>query len=234
MRARLVIDTGYAKPPVTGGFLRIPPSVELRETDRFTLRLEWMKDAMRGLPIVIAELEPPYFADIAYRRMLERIARGVGAEVHGRQWCGISGGEVMTSISDFGIGSHTAKVLIVGDSHSVKRASGEPELPFVSANPDGCAAKFTRDLAKAGIPESELYWINAMDRTGTPHTAGDLLLEPWRRVVALGWRAYDWAVAEGFQNVVSVPHPSYWYREPRQATYRGVRAIAEVMLARGL
>lgn len=229
MSARLVIDTGYAKPPVTGGFLRIPPSVENRETDRFTLRMGWLKEALRGLNTTIAEMEPPYFADIAYSRMLERVARGAGAVVSGRPWCGISIGEDLTTLCDYGIGSASAKVLIVGDGSSTKQSPTDPEVPFVSANADGCAAKFTRDLHKAGIYEQDLYWVNAHDRTGEPHDATVLLTEPWRVVLTLGWRAYDWAVAEGLSNIASVPHPSYWYREQRRGVYRGVQVVAEAL-----
>lgn len=229
MNTRLVIDTGYAKPPVIGGFLRVPPSVENRETDRFALRMVWLKEALRGLPTTIAEMEAPYFADIAYSRMLERVARGVGVVVSGRPWCGISIGELAGGLCPFGIGSSTAKVLIVGEGSSAKQSPLDPEVPFVSANPDGCAAKFTRDLHKAGAYESDLYWVNANDRTGEPHTAGELLTEPWRVVLALGWRSYAWAVAEGFQNIVSVPHPSYWYREQRRGVYRGVQVVAEAL-----
>ena len=105
----------------------------------------------------------------------------------------------------------------------------EPELPFVSVNPHGCAYRFTHELDKLGVQEKDVFWVNAMDRNRRYHDAGSLLLEPWRGVVALGWDAHGWAVTQGFQNVVSVPHPSYWFREPRRGVYRGAQAVAAML-----
>lgn len=224
MSHKLTIDTSYGKAPSDGGFLRVLPSVYLRPEDCFKARLDVLKESYHG-DTVLAETDP-CILPVPFSRMLERVARGRGAKVVGSPWCGIHPGEHTRSICDFGIGSATAKVLIVGWNTSHKLTADEPELPFVSVNPHGCAYKLTAELERMGIREKDLYWINAMDRHGEPHEAGSLLLEPWRLVLALGWEPYHWAIAQGFQKVVSVPPATWYFSTPRKGVYRGVQLVA--------
>lgn len=230
MSPRLIIDASYGKAPSDGGFLRVLPSVYLRPEDCFKARLDILKESYHG-DTVLAEVDP-CILPVPFSRMLERVARGRGAKVVGNPWCGIRPGEHTRLKCDFGIGSSTAKVLVVGWNTSHKLIASEPEMPFVSANPAGCAYKLTAELEKAGVREKDLYWINCVDRNGAPHDAGSLLLEPWRLVVALGWEPYHWALAQGFQKVVNGPPVAWYFATPRKGVYRGVQAIVDALAGR--
>lgn len=102
--------------------------------------------------------------------------------------------------------------LLVGERPGVAR-SGELKhrLPFVTFTRSGCALWLTEQLEVAGVPESDLYWINAYDALGIP-TSSDFVsaLEP-NLIVALGDLAERWCRAAELTHV-AVPHPQYWKR----------------------
>ncbi len=218
---RLTIDTSYGQAPSDGGFVRVMPSVYMRQEDAFLDRLTAIKEAFHN-DTVIAETDTPLLSR-PFARMLERIVRGLDSQIFGTAWYGMREGETGRRLTDFSIGAWDAKVLIVGYAFSQRRPSADPELPFVSVNPAGSAYRFTKDLELAGVQEKDLLWVNATDRTGAPHDGSALAREPWRLVIGLGWRASEWAESQGLQNVVSVPPPAWWYREQRVGVYRAVQ-----------
>jgi thymidylate kinase len=118
-----------------------------------------------------------------------------------------------------GVGSwrpgHTT--LLVGDRPNYPERYGD--LPFVADT--GCSPWLAERLEESGVPEDELYWVNATDAEGNP-TNPDFLedLRPYR-VVALGNRARAWLCRRAGVSEArfhTVEHPQFWkrfhHREP--------------------
>lgn len=105
-------------------------------------------------------------------------------------------------------------ILVVGDRPGPchPERGGDCGAPFVTFQRGGCSVWLSEQLEAAGIPESNLYFINAYSRDGA--TASPFFLSHLRPplVVALGERAADWARTVAQVNAVEVPHPQYWRR----------------------
>lgn len=103
-------------------------------------------------------------------------------------------------------------VLLVGERPHVARSGQlKHRLPFVSFDGAGCAPWLAEQLELAGVPETDLYWVNAYDALGVPTDPAFVRdLQP-RKVVALGKQAAEWCRDAGL-SFVEVPHPQFWKR----------------------
>lgn len=82
--------------------------------------------------------------------------------------------------------------------------------PFVSFDA-GCSGWLADQLEKTGVPERDLYWVNAFDHHDRETTSAFLHhLQP-HRIVALGRVAGRWCEATGRPHA-AVPHPQHWKR----------------------
>lgn len=110
-------------------------------------------------------------------------------------------------ISDGMIGNvDTGDILILGD-----RPNGDYDLPFAGLK--GCSAWLSNQLAKTGIPESRLRFLNVRTQTGAFKSAelGEEA-DDVSHVIALGSVARAWADDAGIELTACVPHPQYWKR----------------------
>lgn len=126
-------------------------------------------------------------------------------------------------------------VLLVGERPG--GWGGRWHLPFVSPNAGGCSAWLADRLEEAGIPESALYWVNAVDG---PEAHGDELrgefiaqLRP-RAIFALGERAANWLSARvnlksGMPPVIVVDHPQHHKRFHHSKPYPLLKEIQRVL-----
>lgn len=92
--------------------------------------------------------------------------------------------------------------------------------PFISGLRSGCSAWLAGQLESAGVPEQQLYWVNAADQHGTP-TDGTFVaaLRP-QLVVALGQHAATWCEAVCLAGFEQVHHPQHWQRFHAGHKYR--------------
>jgi thymidylate kinase len=93
--------------------------------------------------------------------------------------------------------------LLVGERLTSGMRAGYP--PFVSLT-IGMASRFTTLLEEGGIPESRLYWVNALGRGGKPIDPGFILTLKPRIIIALGSIATGWCRASS-HTFESVFHP---------------------------
>lgn len=119
-----------------------------------------------------------------------------------------------------------ARVLLVGE-----RSNGRDELPFI--NTQGCSPWLAAQLARAGIAERDLAWVNAETRKGDDqlylclHTVRSLV-NRGTRVVALG----NVAARALRRHVVpheQVPHPQHWKRFHHREEYPLLPLLKEVL-----
>lgn len=108
-----------------------------------------------------------------------------------------------------GIGNFKpGNILIVGDTAN-NPIIDNIDLPFVHW--DGCSPWLAMQLDYAGIPETELYWVNGFRLDGGIQSK-DFLddLKP-RLIVALGEEAARWCEIADLKHI-RVEHPQYWKR----------------------
>jgi hypothetical protein len=108
-----------------------------------------------------------------------------------------------------GIGNFKpGNILIVGDTAN-NPIIDNIDLPFVHW--DGCSPWLAMQLDYAGIPETELYWVNGFRLDGGIQSK-DFLddLKP-RLIVALGEEAARWCEIADLKHT-RVEHPQYWKR----------------------
>jgi len=94
---------------------------------------------------------------------------------------------------------HPDSTLLVGDRVS---RYGFNDLPFVSFTRGGCSQWLAQKLEGWGVPESKLYWVNALglDPEFLGHEGAP------KRVVALGANAARWCERAGI-GFTRVAHP---------------------------
>ena len=98
-------------------------------------------------------------------------------------------------------------ILIVGDKPSNPLLGFD--LPFVHL--DGCSPWLADQLAKTGVPESSLYWVNGFGVDGAMTDPSFIdKLEP-SKIIALGSQAHRWCEIAGV-NHFRTEHPQYWKR----------------------
>jgi adenylate kinase family enzyme len=108
-----------------------------------------------------------------------------------------------------GIGNFKpGNILIVGDTAS-NPLIDNIDLPFVHW--EGCSPWLAMQLDYAGVPESELYWVNGFRLDGGIQSK-DFVdeLQP-RLIVALGEEAARWCEIADLKHT-RVEHPQYWKR----------------------
>jgi len=122
------------------------------------------------------------------------------------------------------IGNRDApRVVLLGD-----RSNGEQDLPFVSQR--GCSPWLTEQLEQAGVPETDLAWLNVRTPDGTFKDENALAVGQVldAELVALGSVARAWCEHHGLVHR-SVPHPQYWKRFNHQRTYPLLDILMEVL-----
>lgn len=110
--------------------------------------------------------------------------------------------------------------LLVGDRTNLGASALCRGLPFVAAG--GCSPWLAQHLERWDIPESRLYWVNALDVEDTP-TDPEFIwdLRP-RRIVALGTAARSWLrrrAGLSERRFDTVEHPQYWKRFQHRKPY---------------
>jgi hypothetical protein len=108
-----------------------------------------------------------------------------------------------------GIGNFKpGNILIVGDTAS-NPLIDNIDLPFVHW--EGCSPWLAMQLDYAGVPETELYWVNGFRLDGGIQSK-DFVdeLQP-RLIVALGEEAARWCEIADLKHT-RVEHPQYWKR----------------------
>lgn len=111
-------------------------------------------------------------------------------------------------------GCWSAQAILVGDSFA-ERKDQDPwyQWPFGSFSGEGCSQWLTNQLIGAGIPESEMLWINADQDLSFIHD-----LVPSRSVIALGAVAAS-ALSKQGVDWWAVDHPQYHKRFKADKTY---------------
>lgn len=107
-------------------------------------------------------------------------------------------------------------IMLVGEQTSHPEVN-KYHLPFCSLK--ACSGWLNGLLEDAGIPEDQLFWVNALDNDGSEVDLASLhgLLMP-RLVVALGNVARDQLTKRRIQHE-HVPHPQYWKRFRNKQVY---------------
>lgn len=111
--------------------------------------------------------------------------------------------------------------LLVGDryNHGGPGVKIPKQLPFAPFTNRGCSAWFAEKLEALGIPERDLYWVNATGPDGRATNPAFVERLAPRRVIALGGNAERWCRdSAGLQDFRTVNHPShqkrFYYHEP--------------------
>lgn len=108
-----------------------------------------------------------------------------------------------------GIGMFRAGVTVLVGEQVNPQVMADPMWPFVTEG--GSSYWLTAQLEQAQIPETQLYWLNALSHTGRRTDPAFLdTLRPGR-VVALGKAADLWCQGYGVDHE-KVPHPQFWKR----------------------
>lgn len=125
-----------------------------------------------------------------------------------------------------GAGSYTKGIVfLIGEQTS------HPELnkyhaPFCSTK--GCSGWLNGLLEDAGIPEAQLFWLNALDNDGTPMDLKKFCdeLQP-REVIALGKVADKLLHKHGIPHK-EVAHPQSWKRFKHHQPYPLIDMLKEM------
>lgn len=200
------------------------PKTEYGPYEAFIRRSEALREFARGTADV-ALVDRGFPLDEVQERMLERIARGLGATIVGGPWCGVKP-QVLNSNPGPGIGNWFAPVLLVGSAPA--QAGKPPYWPFISSRPDGPAAWLTEQLGLADVREEALYWVNAQTIVGGNLVPTEIATPTWwKLVVCMGEEAHEWAKDVGLQNRVLAPYPTWWWNYRRGKPYPAIKAIKE-------
>jgi thymidylate kinase len=148
-------------------------------------------------------MDLPYVVADYTRHRRDAIADMIEAVRPPADGCGFGGGRFDPGRS----------VLIVGDRPGpFNPKHGDRGVPFVQFQSLGCSVWLAEQLEEAGIPESDLYWINAYSRDGRPVSPFFLeALQP-PLVIALGQNAGEWTDREANIEATVVEHPQHWKR----------------------
>ncbi len=185
----------------------VPPAT-LDAGEAFRARLfGFVRTWTDGKTRVLYDPAPPAYPT-ALRRMLERLTLGLSADNEGP-----------------GVGQFKApRVLLVGDRPGPGGGVLAPNWPFISGLRTGCSAWLAEQLESAGVPESQLYWVNAFDARGKPTDGAFAARLGAPLVIALGTNAFTWCVTHipmsHDYKVERVHHPQYWKRFHAKHTYR--------------
>jgi hypothetical protein len=231
MSGALTIISGAADPGALEAVARnaqlvFLPKTEYGPYEAFIRRSEALRAFARGTADV-ALVDRGFLLSGVQSRMLERIARGLGASVVGAPWHGIKP-QVFPPNPGPGIGNWAAPALLVGSGPA--QAGTPPFWPFISSRPDGPAAWLTEQLELAGIREEDLYWMNAqtvVDGALRDEDADKVYSNPWRLVVCMGEEAYEWAKDSALRNAVLAPYPTWWWNYRRGKDYPALKAIKD-------
>lgn len=119
----------------------------------------------------------------------------------------------------------TGVVMLVGEQVSHPEEN-KYHAPFCSTK--GCSGWLNNLLEEAGIPEEEMYWVNAIDNDGSEVNLLELhdKLEP-RIIMALGNVARDQLKKQGL-TFGHVPHPQYWKRFKSKQPYPLITVLTEL------
>lgn len=120
--------------------------------------------------------------------------------------------------------------LLVGDQMGKRIFDGRdstPEVPFVSFSRAGCADWLTQQLEDAGVPETDLYWINARAADDSITDAKFICTLQPRRVIALGDVAAKWCKRELRSKFIEVSHPQFWKRFHMREAYPLIKELTE-------
>lgn len=104
-----------------------------------------------------------------------------------------------------------SKLIVAERPNTAKNGSVKHRLPFVAFTTSGCSVWLAHELNKIGVPERDLYWINAFDHQGLATDAQFVNeLQP-KAIIALGPMAADWCHQNDLE-YIKVPHPQYHKR----------------------
>lgn len=222
------IPPGAMDAIATNAQLVFLPRTEYGPYEAFIRRSEALRAHARGTGDS-ALVDHGFLLTGVQTRMLERIARGLGATILGASWYGMRP-QIFPANPGPGIGNWDADVLMVGAGPA---QGGQPPFwPFISSRPDGPAAWLTEQLEMAGVLEQDLYWMNAqtvVDGVLVDEHPGTLLSKPWRLVVCMGEEALKWAEDCGFSNMVLAPYPTWWWSYRPGKAYPAIQTIREVL-----
>lgn len=117
-------------------------------------------------------------------------------------------------------GALNAKIVLVGDQLAeVKAHDNLYQLPFISWSNHGCSSWLTAQLAKTGLKETQLLYVNAHDQSiinfFAQFTQTDLTR---KQFIALGSAASTALTRQGIKHLL-VPHPQHWKRFQAQHEY---------------
>lgn len=114
--------------------------------------------------------------------------------------------------------------LLVGDRpNNGVHGDLKHKLPFFSLHSGGCSQWLAQQLEDAGVPESELYWVNSADARGVDTDAAFLRELRPKRIIAMGDYAQRWVstyLPAGMESLChGVAHPQYHKRFKHGQTY---------------
>ena len=107
-------------------------------------------------------------------------------------------------------GQMEAKTILVGQDFGPAKATDSfYQWPFVSFSKAGCSRWLTEQLEEWGVPETELFWVNADQLSEMPKWFHEMASQ--RRVIALGVEAAATLEKHGISYRV-INHPQAWKR----------------------
>lgn len=112
-------------------------------------------------------------------------------------------------------------ILLIGDRHN---GEDYKRVPFAHPRADrtGCGTWLADKLEAWGVPESQLYWVNAWTPEGKQLDDRFIASLRPRGVVALGESAHKWCSARHIKHA-AVEHPQYWKRFHHLQEYTPLR-----------
>lgn len=122
-----------------------------------------------------------------------------------------------------GAGSYTKGVILLVGEQTSHPEENKYHAPFCSIR--GCSGWLNAKLEEAAIPESKLFWINALDNDGSEMDLRKIYedLEP-TSVIALGRVAERQLLKFGIKHE-QVPHPQSWKRFNHHKPYPLIDAL---------
>lgn len=120
-------------------------------------------------------------------------------------------------------------VLLVADHAGTARQGDlKHRLPLYSFTDGGVAVWLANKLEEAGIPEEDLYWINAYDCNHMQTSSLFVTELKPRKIICMGVEAYEWAENQlpgAMNEVIPTPHPQHQKRFNFSEPYALIDAI---------
>ena len=128
----------------------------------------------------------------------------------------------------YGVGNFAPGVILLVGEQAAKPDRCENQRPFCSTK--GCSGWLNNQLDILSIPESRLFWVNALNNDGTAINAVELVdkLRPMA-IVSLGKVAERILSEQGIWWARTMSHPQHWKRFHHNEPYPLIQLLNELI-----